>query len=713
MWRRRVIPTLLGLAIVLALAALRFADPYPVRLARETAFDLFQQLSPRPKADFPVRVVDVDEASLKAIGQWPWPRSILATLTSRLGELGAAAIGYDMLFPEPDRMSPSRIAMSPLAWARGTAAALPDYDRQFAEALGATPSILGFSDSDVVTTLPLSPKVGFAISGTDPTAEIPHLAGAVLPLEPLSDAAPGLGSLSLETHDSAGVVRQLPLLWSAGKQLYPTLSVEALRVALGIPTIVVLGDTAGQGYVEGVRIGDFTVPTTASGDLTLYYAKPDPSLFVSARDLLGPDYHDVEPLIKGQIVLIGTSASGLLDLHTTTLGDKVPGVSIHAQAIEQIISGKYLTRSDWVSGLEIASFVLIGLLMVVFILRVGPLVALIIGAGLLTAVIAASWLLFTQYGLLLDPSFTAFGTFVAYSGMVFIRFAVTDADRRQIRRAFGNYVAPALLAQIERSGEKLKLGGEVRELTVMFADVRNFTTISENMAPEDLLAMLNTLFGALGAEVTGQYGTIDKFIGDALMAFWNAPVDVEGHARKACVAALGMRARLAALNAADAFGRRAAGRQPAELSLGIGISTGPALVGNMGLETRFDYSCLGDTVNVASRVEGACKTVGYDIVVVEETRAAAADLAFLEAGSLLLKGKAQLELIFVLVGDQAMAASPGFTALQAAHQAAIAAMRAGEDAEAAVAACAALAEAIDPRLARFYQLMPERVPDFH
>ena len=246
----------------------------------------------------------------------------------------------------------------------------------------------------------------------------------------------------------------------------------------------------------------------------------------------------------------------------------------------------------------------------------------------------------------------------------------------------------------------------------MFADVRGFTTISENMAPEELLAMLNTLFGALGGEVTAQYGTIDKFIGDALMAFWNAPW-MRWATRESLPAALGMRQRLAALNAADAFGRRSAGREPAELSwIGVGISnSGPALVGNMGLESRFDYSCLGDTVNTASRVEGACKSVGYDITVVEATRDAAPDLAFLEAGSLVLKGKAAREPIFVLVGDAAVAEGETFARLRAAHETAIAALRSGAPADAAIEACRALAGQLDARLVRFYDALAARAED--
>ena len=696
------------------LVLVRIADPYPVRILRETAFDYLEQLAPRPHADLPVRVVDIDDASLKALGQWPWPRSELATLTNRLGEMGAAAIAFDMLFAEPDRLSPSRIAAS-LPTLPSDAAAMPlaDYDKQFAAALQQTPSVLGFAVSADSKALPLSPKAGFAVSGTNPARSIPHMAGAVLPLDALGDAAHGLGSLSLEGRDRVSVVRETPLLWVAGKQYYPSLAIEALRLALGASTIVVLGDTAGSGYVEGVRVGDFSIPTTPAGDLTLYYSRPDPGLYVSARDILGPGYHDVAPLIRGTIVLVGSSASALNDLHTTALGDNVPGVSIHAEMLEQILAGAYLVRTDWVAGFEILAFIVIGLVIIGLVARVGPIAGLLIGASLLGVTIAGAWYLFRQHGLLVDPSFPLAGSFILYSTMVFLRFTLTDADRRQIRRAFSHYVSPALLTRIETSRDQLRLGGELREVTVMFADMRNFTSISEGLAPEELLSMLNTLFGALGTEVMARDGTIDKFIGDALMAFWNAPVDVADHARKACIAALGMRARLAALNASDGFGRRAAGLAPADLAIGMGIASGPALAGNMGLESRFDYSALGDTVNTASRIEGACKTIGYDIVVAEGTRAAAFDFAFLDAGAVELKGKARRERIHLLVGDGVMARSPAFQALAAAHGEMIDALRADHcDPRAAIARCEDLAGRIDPRLAGFYGVVGRRRADF-
>jgi adenylate cyclase len=683
---RRLLATLLGLLLIAALLAIRIADPYPVATARAASFDILQQLAPRPKSQAPVRIVDIDEASLREIGQWPWPRNIMAQLTDRLAELGAASIGFDALFPEPDRLSPSRLAQTPLAWAEGGAAALPDFDQQFAASLAAAPSILGFSAEGVATSADVPPKAGFAVSGSDPARAVVPLADAVMPLPALASAAKGLGGLSLDSEANAGVVRQVPLLWRAGGRYYPSLALESLRVALGESTFVILGDTSGAGLVEGVRIGDFTVPTTPAGDLTIYYSRPDPALYISARDLLRADYRDLAPLVEGRIVLIGSSASGLLDLHATALGQNLPGVAIHAQAIQQILDGRYLMRTDWVGGLELASFVVIGLAIVGLVLRVGPLSALMVGVSLAGVTVAGSWFLFRRYGLLVDPSFSAIAGFVLYSAMVFLRFALTDAERRHIRRAFGHYVSPALLAEIERRHEALKLGGTVREVTVMFADMRDFTPMSERLSPCDLLALLNRLFGALGAEIIARSGTIDKFIGDSVMAFWNAPVDVPDHAEKACLAALAMRTRLAALNAEGGSGE--------PVSIGIGLASGPALVGNLGLETRFDYSALGDTVNLASRVEGATKTVGYDILAAAETRRAAPGLAWLPAGAVVLKGKAVAAQVYLLVGDGTLAARPEFRALRAAHEA-------GEIGE-----CRALAAVVEPGLVGFYDKAP-------
>ncbi|MEO6394281.1 MAG: adenylate/guanylate cyclase domain-containing protein [Devosia sp.] len=699
--RRRLFPTLLGLLLVLVLAGTRAADPYPVVVLREIAFDLYQRAVPRAGPEGPVRVVDIDEKALAAIGQWPWPRDRLALLTERLTQLGAAAIAFDVLFPEADRLSPRTIA----AGLDGVdASQLADNDEIFAEVLKRTPSILGFASSQNAPRLQNGNKGGFAISGGDPKPSLPLLRGAVAPIAILKDAAPGLGSLSLNDEDAATAVRRVPLLWTDGTLLYPGLALEALRLALGLDTVVALGDTANSGTMEAIRLGPFTIPTTASGDISVYYRAPSPALYVSAARILGDDWQAVAPLIAGQIVLIGTSASGLLDIHATALGDNVPGVSIHAGVIDQIVSGQFLTRADWLGGLELFSFVITGAALVFVVLRLGPIAGLATAVVVMATILVGSWYMFTRAGWLIDWSFPLIGTLIVYGVMIYFQFSLAERNRREVRRAFGYYVAPELLGVIEKNAGKLELGGELKEITVMFSDMRGFTSFTEKHTPQDTLATLNTLFGALGKQIVDRFGTIDKFIGDAIMAFWNAPVDVPQHAHKAALSAIAMRETLDALNEKKTFG------DPG-IAVGIGIATGVALVGNMGLETRFDYSTIGDPVNVASRVEGESKVVGFDIVAAEPTAIATRDLAWLEAGSVQLKGKAARLKIFILLGDDKLAQSAEFATLKAAHLALLEALRHGEGGE-ALKRCKELGPAVERRMARFYELVPERIADF-
>jgi adenylate cyclase len=691
MGRRGWLALLFGLAVIAGLTLLRAADPYALSVARETTFDTFQQWRPREApADLPIRIIDINEASLAELGQWPWPRSAMATLAARLTEMGAAAIAFDLLFSEPDRLSPAR-----------TAGQGADFDMDFAAALAAGPTVLSLAQSGRAVGPDLVAKSGLAMTGSDPLAMLPELGGAAQPLPILADAAPGLGVASLD-RDGAGVARRLPLLWRNGESVLPTLSAEALRVALGVSTLVVIGDSAGAGTVEQLRIGDFAVPTGPSGDMWLYYRPLPPDIYVPARDLLADDYAGLAPLVTGHIVLIGASASGLLDIRASALGVAVPGVSIHAQALEQMLTGTFLQRADWVGGLEMAIFVLAGLLIVLAVIFTGPVVGLVVSVVIGGMLLAVSWWAFSVPRLLIDPSFALLGALLLYAAMAFFRFAVTDADRRRIRRAFAHYVEPSLLTRIEADGRLLRLGGDVRDLTVMFSDVRNFSALAERTGPRDLLAILNRLFAALGEAIVGQQGTIDKFMGDAVMAFWNAPVDVDRHAERACRAALAMREALERLNLAG----------DAPIAIGIGIASGPALVGNMGFERRFDYSCIGDTVNVASRIEGMCRAVGHDILVTAQTAAAVPDLALLPAGSVELKGMSEREPIYILVGDETVARSPMFAVLSETHQRFLADLAAGADHALSLDACRRAALDVDSRLGTFYGASVERTDDF-
>lgn len=712
--RRRLVALGFGLALVLVLTAVRIADPYPTQVLRQITFDTFQRAFPRAPVELPVRIVDIDDATLAEIGQWPWPRDKIAELADRLAQMGAAAIAFDVLFPEPDRLSPRRIARALPELAAGgiDPESLPDNDARLAETIARTPTVLGFAVAPRAGALPDQPKAGFALVGGDPLGAVPRMPGAVMSLPEFNAAALGLGSISLDPGGTVDSVRRLPLLWSNGEALFPSLALEALRVATGEGTYVVFGAEGPGKAVEAIRLGGFEVPTTGDGALWLYYQPTPDNLYVSARDVLGDDPSAVAPLIAGNIVFIGTSATGLLDIRGTPLGINMPGVEIHVQSLQQILTGKFLTRADWVLGLEILVALVIGLIVVLTVPLTGPFVGLAVGGVLAASIAASSVIAFNRSGLLIDPSYTLISGILVYTAMVFFQFLIADADKRKIRGAFANYVAPTLLEEIEKSSDDLRLGGENRELTILFCDIRNFTTLSEQTTPEQLVDILNTLFSALGREITDQLGTIDKFMGDAIMAFWNAPVDVPGHPRRACIAALAMRERLDELNAADAFGLRGGDSQFDTIAIGVGMATGEALVGNMGLETRFDYSCVGDPVNTASRIEGACKAVGYGILVSGETRAQASDLAFLPAGAIALKGKAEREPIFAVVGDATLAESDRFKALAQAHDEAIAALAAGADPAPAIARCLTLAEGDSTGLAQFYALLPGRAEDF-
>ena len=387
-----------------------------------------------------------------------------------------------------------------------------------------------------------------------------------------------------------------------------------------------------------VKIGDFVVPVTASGELWLYVTPDRAERYVSAKDVLaaGGPSPETQAALEGSIVFVGTSAAGLQDIRTNALGQNVPGVSLHAQTVEQILSNRFLSRPDWANGLEILAVAVLGTLLVVLTTFVSPAVALACGLSITALGLVASWLAFSYAGLLFDPLIpTITGTITHFAATSF-RFLVTDRQRREIRHAFGQYLSPSLLHRIETTRDALRLGGDDRELTVMFVDVRSFTAISERLTPTALVGFLNTLLDALSRHVTANEGTLDKFIGDSIMAFWNAPVDVADHPGKAVRAALGMRETLARLNADDAFGF---GER--KVGIGIGIHTGLACVGNMGAESRFNYSAVGDAVNIAARIESSCKEVGFDILVSENTASSLNGLCRARGGSAVAEGKEQ------------------------------------------------------------------------
>ena len=559
---------LLAAALLLLAVALRIADPEPVGRLRLAVFDTYLNLKPRqvdPK--LPVRIVDIDDASLARIGQWPWPRTRLAEIIDRLKAAGARTVTLDLILAEPDRLSPGEFAklfaeqpqLAPLV---GQASQLPSNDDRLAAAIAAAPVVIGLAGETGGDRPPPKPHASFVIAGDDPLQFVPRFNGAVDSLPVLTKPARGLGAVNwLPERDQ--VVRRVPLLLSIGGMLYPSLPLETLRLASNETTIFVrssggssvtaFGQRTG---IEHVRVGSTVLPTDGAGELWLNFTRPDARRYIPAHRVLDGTIPAEE--IAGRNVLIGTSAVGLLDLRATPLDPAVPGVEVHAQAIEQMLSGEHLSRPPFATGLELVYLVAAGAALAWLIGRLGAIGAAVIGAAAIVVLFAASWGAYTNAGYLLDPVYPSIAVLLVYLATSLTGYIATERERSRVRSAFGHYVAAPLVEELARNHDKLKLGGETREVTVLFADVRGFTKIAEGLTAEELIAFLNRLFTPLSEIILAERGTIDKFMGDAVMAFWNAPLLEITHAASACRAALRMQEQLARLNslwAAEAAAR--------------------------------------------------------------------------------------------------------------------------------------------------------------
>jgi adenylate cyclase len=661
-------------AFVVGLIALRVFDPGIYGTMRGGGFDTLQRMFPRVMTEpQPVRVVDIDEASLKALGQWPWSRLTLANLVEKLHGLGAAVVAFDIVFPEPDRLSPRRIvndASEGFKLPDGIdISALPDSDATFAASFAGKPIVLAFATSlGEPEPSKLTIKSGFVQVGApaiDALARIGHITSN---LPQLDAAAAGIGGINIDLAGEQGIARQIPLLWSDGTRFAPTLSIEALRVAQGVDTLLVNSASDTENAIESVRIGEIDVPTSEAGLFYVHYRPNPKDLYVSAADVLDPVKHNaLKPLIEGNIVFVGTSAVGLLDVRTTALGETVPGVSIHAQATEQMLSGRFLSRPEWAVGLEFISVLLSGLAIATIGALYRPWAPLTFAITACAAIVAATLYAFQKPGVLLDMTFPLVAVVLTYLASTVYRLAITDKDGRNMRRMFGHYVAATVLADIERNPQNLKLGGEVRDVTVMFIDIANFTPLSEKLSPTELVNTVNGLWTACSTAILEEKGTIDKFIGDAIMAFWNAPVAVEHHQFRATKAALGVTKAVAAYNENPAVAALLQSRSIPPIAVRVGLASGPACVGNMGSSDRFDYSVLGETVNTAARTEATCKAVAHNILLAGKLSEETQKLAILPAGFAAMKGKSQLEPIFAVIGDAVEFASVEFQALKKEH----------------------------------------------
>jgi adenylate cyclase len=657
---------LICIALLIGLAALRAVDPALVQELRLRVFDSLQRIDPRVKTARPVTIVDIDEKSLAKLGQWPWPRTRIADMIINLTRLGAAAIAFDIVFAEPDRLNPDAIADSMRyidEVTRTRLRELPSNDQVLADAIKRSRVVL--AETGLAQVNPqldkTFPVTGMGMLGEDPKAFVSEYDGLLRNVRVLEDAAAGRGLYTIE-NERDGIIRRVPLILRAQGQMMPSLSFEMLRVVSRTPAILVKADAHG---ITALRLNGFEVPTDGNGRLWVHFAKQDPSIYVSAADVLD----GTVPLNKvdHKLVLIGTSAVGLNDIKTTPVSSAMPGVEIHAQVLEAALTHALLSRPSWALALERSAALLLGLLVIIFAPMFGPAALVAIGALFASLLVGTSWYFFTRQQLLIDFTYPLLSTTAIYLTLIFSSFVREQAQRRQIRSAFGQYLSPALIEQLAQSPEKLVLGGEEREMTIMFSDVRGFTTISESFKhdPQGLTSLMNRFLTPLTNAILARKGTIDKYMGDAIMAFWNAPLDDAQHQLNACEAAVDMLERIDELNKVRELEAQDGGPTYIPLNVGVGLNTGTCVVGNMGSDLRFDYSVLGDSVNLASRLEGQSKEYGFPIIVGSKTALAVKDkFAILELDFIMVKGKKEPEVIYAIAGREDTAQSGRFQRLR-------------------------------------------------
>jgi len=653
----------IAVVLLIALVGLRVWDPRGLEELRLRSFDLFQVLKPRVVTIRPIVIVDIDEQSLRKYGQWPWPRTVVADLVTRLTEMGSAAVGFDVIFAEPDRMSPAIVADSLRALddaTREKLSSMPSNDDVLAAAIRRSRVVLGQSGVGVQPAAPAAatlPKTGFAAIGPDPKPFLIAFPALLHNVPVLEQAAAGRGLVTIRSERD-GIVRRVPMVMRIGDQMVPALTLELLRVATNAGAVLVRSDAAG---VHSVAVPAFELPTDSNAQVWVHFSPHDAERYVSAKDVLeGAVPRDK---IAGKLALVGTSAIGLLDIKTTPVDAAMPGVEVHAQLLEAALTKSILTYPNYAVAVELLFAIVVGISIIILAPMVSALTLLILGGCVAITLIAVSWSMYQERDLLLDVTFPLGASFAVYVALVFVNYFREQVDRQRIRSAFGQYLSPTLVEQLAKSPEKLVLGGEERTMTVMFSDVRGFTSISElyKHDPQGLTHLMNRLLTPLTNAIIARNGTIDKYMGDAIMAFWNAPLEDRAHEINACEAALDMLERLRALNEERASEAESAGQQFIPIRIGVGLNTGQCVVGNMGSDLRFQYSVLGDAVNLASRLEGQTKSYGLPIIIGSKTAEATKDkFAALEIDFITVKGKTEPEVVYTIFGRAEVAQSEDF-----------------------------------------------------
>ncbi len=605
-------------------------------------YDMKTRLSADARMDDRVAIVDIDEKSLRELGRWPWPRDLTAKLTRNLFEqYGVAAIGYDIVFAEPDQSSGlpvlEQLARGPLAGETVFRAMLErmrpqlDYDGILADALQSGPAVLGFyfnyaQPPEIVGQLP-EPALDCALLAQQ-GIEAHDAVGYNANLPRLQARAAGAAFFNMEA-DFDGVARRMPMIMRHDGRCYGSLSLITTGAGMGAQRLAL---QPGQGWLPPrLDLDGLLVPLDRAGRALVPYRQAHAYPYIPATDVI----HGRTPvaLLEGRIVLIGSTAPGIMDLRVTPVSRILPGVEIHANLIAGMLDDTVKWQPVNSTLLEVLVIAALGLALAALLPLVSPLWAAL--ATLAFSALLGAGNLYAWQGLhaqlpLAAPLLAVWGLFVLNMSYGFF---VEARSKAQITRLFGQYIPPELVDEMAKDPARYSLRGESRVMTVLFSDIRDFTSISEGLEAAQLAEMLNVYLSAMTRVIQETRGTIDKYIGDAIMAFWGAPMSDEHHARDGVLAALAMQEALVELNP-----RLEARGWPA-VRIGVGVNTGRMSVGNMGSEFRMAYTVMADAVNLASRLEGLTKQYGVGVLAGEATRAACPDILFQIVDRVRVKGK--------------------------------------------------------------------------
>lgn len=617
-------------------------------------------------------IIDIDEKSLKAYGQWPWPRYLVARLIEKLTQAQIAVIGLDILFAEPDGSSPNLLKEKlkknfaiDLNFT-GLPPQFEDNDTLLAQVLHKSPTVLGlFLQFDGIPLEGdfLPPPTGIVEQippgMPSPRQKLLNAQGATLPV-PALRAMSNQGFINV-LPDADGIIRSAPLVLqmsnNTSNHVYASLALRSLMQAMGTKTIILKSGNEG---LESIRVGRIRIPVSPQGFFRVPFRGGMQTYpYFSAVDIMEERIPAAE--LTGRIALVGTSAAGLMDIRATPFSAVYPGVEVHAAIIDAILSGRSIGVPTWTTGAQVLAIILTGILCCVAFGLLKPIVYLPVALSLTIGAVLGAQAIFTME-LYLTPVYVVLTVIAQGAGLLSLRFWQSDRQKHFLHQAFNRYVSPEVVSQIARHEGNL-LAGEVREVSLLFTDIRGFTSLSEKLQPEQVVTLLNRYLTPMTALVRASGGTVDKFIGDAVMAFWNAPLDVKNHPQKALRTLMDMHISLRQLNISlhkdFGFG----------LTMCGGLHTGTVHVGNMGSEELLDYTCIGDNVNLAARLESLCSKYGVGVIISDATAALCGDEFLLrKLDNIRVKGKQQPVTIFTVLEPEAFEARrEEFAAGDAAH----------------------------------------------